>query len=58
MIKLAFPILSATLIMFSKKVGLSLFGPYKFIKVNLFSSTVKSLIVKFPPGSDMCSFIV
>ena len=47
---MAFPILSAIFIILSKKLGVSLLGPYKFISVNLFSSTVKSLIMYFPPG--------
>ena len=45
MIKLAFPIRSAIFIMLSKKIGVSLLGPYKFIKVNLLFSTAKSQIM-------------
>ena len=35
MIKLAFPICSAIFIILSKKLGVSLLGPYKFIKVKI-----------------------
>ena len=45
MIKLAFPIRSAIFIMLSKKLRVSLLGPYKFIKVNLSFSTAKSQIM-------------
>ena len=37
---------------------MSLLGPYKFIKVNLFFSTAGSQIMWFPSGSDMCSNIL